>query len=488
MQLVMGIDIGTSSVKVVVADWQRGLLARSVRGYRVLQPSPGYAEQNPQDWLESAIAAIRDIDADLLQQVAGISFAGQMHAVVAVDEKFQPLTNALLWFDTRAQPIVDRLTGEVQASSAQTLQPDPTLPLAKIRWLHDCGQPDWRQVRYVLGAKDWVRCQFGGSARTDYSEASGTQLLNVQKLDWDKGLVHCAGLTPGQLPGVTHAASPDGQLSPELARRTGLPEGCPLFVGGGDLPVAMGLLDLGLGDVAINIGTSGQIVRRVECATSRKGCSYFASARLAGWLELIPLLSVGMSLKWWYGILGESVQAAVQSAHSGKLGATERPPLLFLPHLAGERPWHQHPLSSGGFWGLRTEHDAKDLSQAVLEGLALSLYEAYQTLWGEQGGKGSAGRIFLTGSQEFTQLLGDELSAVVGQPLYVRRYAEPTAQGAAFLAWLGLRGQVQGQPPNHWANEEVVSPDSEKAVHYKQLYPRYLRARELQAQLWSRDS
>ncbi|UOF92906.1 hypothetical protein LSG31_17020 [Fodinisporobacter ferrooxydans] len=480
---MMGIDLGTSSVKVIVSDWKQGIVARSIRSYDVQTPAFGYAEQNPNEWLHATIAAILEINTDILQQIAGIAFTGQMHAVLAIDESFRPLTPAMLWFDTRAHVEAQTLAREfrVKKLGCGDLVPDPTLPLSKIRWLRDKGNLDWSKAIYVIGAKDWIRCQFGGSLLTDGSEASGTQLFDVLAHDWDQSLVQAAGIEIQNLPKVVSSTSVDGGLCSGIAKQTRLPEGCPLFVGGGDFPTAMGLLDFTSGDVVINIGTAGQIATRTNSLRRKSGFTRFAEVHSKGWLELIPLLSIGLCMTWWHGILGNSGRDRVWPSGSSKRPSTH--PLVFLPQIAGERPWHPNPVSFGGFLGLRAEHSTDDLSLAVMEGVVMSVREAFDQLLGPS--EMASGRIFLTGSREFTLLMAEEISSALGRPIRVRHFTEPTAEGAAYLAFLGNKVADGTISPSQWSTETTVAPNAVKMEHYQSLYRLYQRARGLQSELHS---
>ena len=497
MQLAMGIDLGTSSVKVVALDWNRGIVAQSSEKYEVLSPCPGYAEQNPMDWFEATVTAIRKIDKEILNQIAAIAFTGQMHAVFPVDHQLRPMYNALLWFDSRSKPqaeAINRWLQSLKDDRYRTVSSDPTLPLAKIRWLQENADIDWIKVRCLMGAKDWLRCKFGGSLLTDVSEASGTQLLNETARNWDSILLRAAGISIEQLPTVTSSTNLDGTLSDSLAKQTGLPKGCPLIVGGGDFPVTMSLFHLEPIDIVINIGTSGQVASQVT-ASSRRNCgglNYFSQAISEEWLQVVPLLSVGMCISWWENILNVSSNGKTHymdmfsSDSSGPeneiLSSDASARLLFLPQISGERSWIDDPLSSGSFLGLRKDHNARDLSLAIVQGLAMSIREAYQSLTSHSIMQEH--RFYLTGSHKFTSMLAVEISSALGQPLFIRTFAEPTAQGAGLLAFLGAKIVAsQGVLPSQWTKEEQIVPNLLKQRYYEDTYPLYLKARKVVSSL-----
>ncbi|RIV18207.1 hypothetical protein D2Q93_14300 [Alicyclobacillaceae bacterium I2511] len=479
----MGIDLGTSGVKVVVSSPDKGVLAQSTRRYETQSMAPGFVEQNPQDWLNGTLAAISDIDKRLLKQVKGIGFTGQMHAAIPTDEHFQPMARAMLWFDTRSQDEAKQLVLQLNklGDRYRGFKPDPTLPLSKIRWLVNNGQLDWNGVRYVLGAKDWLRTQFGGTAKTDCSEASGTQLFDGHTLNWDPILVQISGISINQLPEIVSPIYEDGTVYAKLAAQTGLPEGCPLYVGGGDFPTAMGLFEFQPGDVVINIGSSGQIAISEGELRGDINSIYFASVYAGRWLKLIPLLAVGIALTWWQSISGKKEMNSEFS--EDRADPIRRPMVLFLPQIAGERSWNSNPIHSGGFFGLRAENTHEDLSRAVFEGISMSIREACEVLLGRS--KFSQGRVFVTGAREFTGKMAPEISSVLGIPVILRSFVEPTAEGAAFLALRGAKGDEKGSVPDQWFKEFTVLPDPKVSLRYQQLYPYYQRARNLQEALWA---
>lgn len=470
----MGIDVGTSGLKVVVVDHNLHVLAWREQSYGFNAPYKGWAEQPPQIWVDAAVSAIRHIDWNLRQRVRGIGFTGQMHGVVVVDENGVPLNNALLWFDHRA----DMLARELEVVGPNGVAVDPTLPLAKIIWLRRNAAINWARARFIVGVKDWVRIQFGGSVLTDFSEASGTQMFDLEKKDWDRSLVALAGLEVNMLPRIVSSGVADGEISKQMADLIGIPLGCTLFVGSGDLSAAVGCLDLNEGDVFINLGTSGQVGMWGK-PLKRQSVSRFADLQGQQELQLIPLLAIGMVTKWWSTIVGTKF-FDFEPSHA-------EPPIVFLPYISGERGWNPHPLASGGFYGLRMGHRSEDLGQAVIEGVAMSIREAYDFL--VQGHLRNQ-RVFLISSQQFGDFLKNDIAAVLGQPILMPRLVAPSAQGAARVAAHGTRGndELVSTHSSDSIEMEGVEPLDLRIQRYRRLYPIFGYLRKAQWQVLSRNN
>lgn len=468
----MGIDLGTSSVKVVVTDLSGTIQAISRQRYSIDLVKEDVEEQNADDWLMATITAVRHIEPKVLRNIRSIAFTGQMHAVVPVDSSYRPLAKALLWFDHRAYLEVEILRAKLmncKDSRYTHVQLDETLPLAKILWLQHQMNEQWSDIRCFLGAKDWLRCQFGGSAVTDFSEASGTQMFDEEMWIWDRYLIELAGIQVSQLPLIQSSFSIDGIVSPRMAELTGLPAGCSLLVGGGDFPCVAGLIKLKSNDVLINIGTSCQIATILPKEQGKIKESRFARVDQLGWLTVVPLLSFGMCIDWLSTIIGSDVYGKLKDV------STQNSPLLFLPQISGERSWHPHRLNAGAFLGLTSKHGPDDMVSAVIEGMVMSVKEAYIRL---QEHPLLNGRIILMGTKSFTDALAKEISAALNSSIYVYHFIEPTAEGAAFLAKRSLLGQDMSSMDQNGIPFHQVEPHAQRVEWYMKYYPIYERARE----------
>lgn len=473
----MGIDLGTSSVKIVVTDLTGHIQANSRQSYSTERLREEVEEQDANEWLKATITAIKMIDLCILQNIRSIAFTGQMHAVIPVDSFYYPLGKALLWFDHRAYLEAEKIRVKLNHSNVSrytSIQPDETFPLAKLMWLHDHMKSEWNSIRYFLGAKDWLRCQFGGSAVTDHSEASGTQLFDEETWNWDSYLVNISGITVSQLPTIQSSISKDGVVSTTMSERTGLPAGCPLIVGGGDFPCVAGLVQLQSNDVLINIGTSCQVASIFPKENNVSKVTKFARVDQQGYLYFVPLLSFGMCIEWLSSIVNEDVYEKLAC------GLASHSSLLFLPQLTGERDWHPDRLYSGAFLGLTSKHGVDDFVSAVIQGMVMSVKEAYEIM---QVNHEHHGRVIVTGTKSFTDALAIEIGSVLNSCIEVFHFKEPTAEGAALLAVRAISDVTKVLYDPHLISSYQVEPNMDKVDWYCKYYPLYKRARKINADI-----
>ena len=382
--MFLGIDIGTSSVKVVLIDPAQKVLAAAGEALGVQRPHPGFSEQDPAAWWRATEAALDAIAAkapDAMARVRGIGLSGQMHGAALLDAAHEVLRPAMLWNDTRA------------ASEAAALQADhpeicdiignPVMPgftAPKLLWVR-AHEPDiFERTALVLLPKDYVRLCLTGEAITDVSDASGTAWLDVGKRAWSDRALELTGMSRAQMPNVVEGTEPAGVLRGELARRWGIHGRVVVAGGGGDNATsACGIGAVTAGSAFLSLGTSGVLF----ASTARFAPNVDAAAHAFGhavpktWHQMGVILSASDSLEWLSRLLETPVPDLV-----GSLGARiERPsPVLFAPYLSGERTPHNSANLRGGFAGLGHEADRLAMTQAVLEGVAFAFVDCRDAL------------------------------------------------------------------------------------------------------------
>jgi xylulokinase len=382
--LLLGIDLGTSSVKAVVTDLAGALLGQAKADYTVTNPQAGWAETNPADWLAATVVAVRQ--ALLLSggEICGIGLSGQMHGLVATDAEGHPVRPAILWSDSRAVRQVasyQDLPDQVRARLANPLSPGMAGPL--LAWVATHEVDVYKNTRWALQPKDWIRTQLTGRFATEPSDASATLLYDFTTDAWDSEVIEALALDANMFPPILpHAGYHSGDLTVQGAHLFGLRPGIPVAAGAADTAAAAlgsGLVDVG--SAQLTIGTGAQIVTPVAALppginSANPVTHLYRSATQHGWYGMGAVLNAGLALGWVRQVLGASWQELYATA---SLNPSADDP-FFLPHLNGERTPYLDPDMRGAWTGLSPRHDRSRLLRAALEGVAFTIRDAVSCL------------------------------------------------------------------------------------------------------------
>jgi xylulokinase len=458
---IVGLDIGTSCAKAVAIDGDGDVLQVAEQGYGVSMPRPGWSEQHPEDWWRAAADVLECCDAE---NAVGIGLSGQMHGLVALDERDRPLRPAILWNDGRTQAqcreIEERLglEGFVALTGNRALA-GCTAP--SLLWVRE-HQPE---IRSILLPKDFVRLRICGERATDAVDASGTLLFDVAARSWSDDVLEALELERDWLPPVHE--------SPALAGLSG--RGVAVAAGAGDeaaAAVGAGVIDES-DPVSIVLGTSGVVVAALDgYAADPQGRAHsYCHAVPGGWHVLGVMLSAGGSLRWLRDLFDPraSFERLIAEASAWEPGSGG---LLFATQLAGERMPHADPDARGGFVGLRTHHDRGALVRAVLEGVAFGLRDSLELLDGLSG-RPQAARI--SGGGARSDLWLDIIAAVLDLPLEICHVQEGAAYGAAMLGGVAA-GVWDGVPDAVEACVRVsrtIEPRADWVARYAEMRPAY---------------
>jgi xylulokinase len=436
---LLGIDLGTSSVKVALTSTDGKVFAETAAAYAVSHPGPGWAETHPNHWWTATCAAtgaVLSARPDL--EVVGIGLSGQMHGVVTVDERGRPTRNAILWADTRAQPQVaayNLLPDVIRAGLANP--PSPGMAGPVLGWLAEHEPATVAATRWALQPKDWIRLRLVDAAATEPSDASATLLYSLADDGWDDTVVASLGIDPAILPMILPTSGTfAGPLTSLAAADLGLRSGLPIAAGAADAAAAA--LGSGLtktGDVQLTIGTGIQLVTPLNGPVlPEPGAGWpvvhcYRAATDMGHYAMAASLNGGSTLGWVREILGVSWAELYAAANYRPAGGEG---LVFLPHLHGERTPHLDPTMRGGWIGLSSEHTRTDLLHAALLGVACAAREALDALVAIQPAA-AVGPLRLAGggtaSAPWRQLVAD----VLGRELAAVEVPSASARGAAFL-------------------------------------------------------
>src|SRR5437667_5872689 len=456
METLLGIDLGTSGVKVALFAAEDGrVLADAFVDYPLYYPHPGWAEQNPADWWQATVTAIRAClssgsrSGAQPSDVKGIGLSGQMHGIVLLDQAHQVLRPCIIWADQRSDEQCRWMTERVGASRLIELVSNPALPgfsAPKLLWVRDNEPKSFAQTRTVLLPKDYIRYLLTGIAALEISDAAGTCLLDVKHGIWSQEVFNAIDLDPALFPAVIPADAVGGTITAQVAAATGLPVGTPVAGGGADnacCAVGNGIVTPGL--VLISIGTSGIVLAhatspQVDTSGPIPRVHTFNHAVPNAWYLMGVTQGAGLSLRWVRDNIGlperdlehwtrlDAYELLTREAEGVSPGSDG---LLFLPYLQGERTPHLDAYARGGWIGLSASHNRRHLVRAVLEGVAFSLKDCFAIIQ-EQGLE--LEQLRATGGGAKSLLWRQILADILGVQLVTTTAEEGPAFGAALLA------------------------------------------------------
>lgn len=473
-------DIGLTNCKAVLFGPAGSPLRSATRPYPTRRPASGLAEQDPADWWQAMVQATQSLwagDGITPSSVAAISVTGHMHSLVAVAPDGEVLGPAIILGDQRAvtqsEAISDSLgTDAIYRITGAAM--DPSMPAAKIRWLHEHDSARWRRSRWFLGVKDYVQYVLTGRVLTDPIDACATSLYDIRLGDWSAPLLEAAGVGREQLPEVRSSATIAGLLGRTAARALGLPSGVPVVVGAGD---DIEVLGCGLVDppgCIEHLGTTGSMLAVVSSPLlePKLGLELYPHAVSGMWVVGASMTTAGAALQWAADILGFAGPGeALISSEIRTDSATHD--VVFVPHLAGSRFPERIPDARAAWIGLELNVSRESLMRAAFEGVAFALrhmLEQVERLTGRQP------RLIASGA-DHAGSDWSQLRATIYQRPLLRLERDPTALGAAILAataaglYPDLRNAVRSMVAPAGRAEPALSLDL-----YETRYRRYLRA------------
>lgn len=379
--LYVGIDLGTSAVKLLLMDGAGKIEKIVSKEYPIYFPHPGWSEQKPEDWYEQTMAGLKELLADCdKSQVAGISFGGQMHGLVILDKDDQVIRPALLWNDGRTFEECDYLNNVIgkEKLSEYTANISFTgFTAPKILWVKNKEPENFAKIAKIMLPKDYIAYRLSGVHCTDVSDASGMLVFDVKNRCWSKEMLEICGIREEQMAKVYESYEAVGTVLPEIAQELGILQSVKVVAGAGDnAAAAVGTGTVGDGMCNISLGTSGTIFISSEKFGVDKFNALHAFAHADGHYHLMGcMLSAASCNKWWMDeIIGTKDYAAEQAAIR-KLGENH---VYFLPYLMGERSPHNNPNARATFIGMTMDTTRADMTQAVLEGVAFALRDSLE--------------------------------------------------------------------------------------------------------------
>ena len=381
--LYIGVDLGTSAVKLLLMDGEGRIQNIVSREYPLCFPHPGWSEQNPEDWLRQTVDGIRALTENCDRtQIAGIGCGGQMHGLVALDKDDKVLRPAILWNDGRTAGETEWLNteigkGKLSQYTANIAFAGFTAP--KLLWMRK-NEPDlFARIDKIMLPKDYINYMLTGVHSCDYSDASGMLLLDVEHKRWSKEMLEICGIKETQMPKLYESYEVTGTLKPDIAAELGLPETVRVCAGAGDnAAAAVGTGTVGDGACNISLGTSGTIFISSGKFGADPNNALHSFAHADGSYHLMGcMLSAASCNKWWMDdIIGTQDYASAQKEITDeKLGRSH---VFFLPYLMGERSPINDTDARGAFVGLTMDNSRADMTQAVLEGVAFAIRDSLE--------------------------------------------------------------------------------------------------------------
>lgn len=487
---IIAYDLGTTGNKATIFDDEGNLVSSAFSGYKTYYPKTSWVEQEPKDWWK----AIGSSNKELLEksgvkpsEIACLTFSGQMMGCVPVDKNSEPLGHALIWADQRGVKQAERLTSKLGKEYIYRIvghRPSASYSAAKIMWIKD-NEPDrFKRIYKVLQAKDFIAARMTGNFYTDYSDASGTNLFDINNLAWSDEIIEAAGLLKDILPEAVPSTKIVGKLKKSIALELGLTEGIPIIIGGGDgCCAAAGAGVIAPGTTYHYLGSSSWI----GIATGKPIIDPLM--RTFNWVHVIPGLysptgtmqAAGASYQWARDVLcpteikeAEEKGVSPYQIMDGKVAKIPAGSnnLLYLPYLMGERSPYWNPSAKGAFVGLTIKHTREHMIRSVMEGVALNM-RIIMNSFIEQGAEIDKIRLIGGGAKSsvWRRILADVFNKTIIIPNLLDK---ATSMGAALIGGVGVGIYSDFDFVNKMFKiKEIINPDENNSKIYNKIYPAF---------------
>ena len=419
MNYYIGIDLGTSSCKGILTNREGTVLAEHSVSYPVSTPHTNWSEQNPEDWYKAAVEILSTLSEGRETEVKGVGIAGQMHGLVMLDEHDEVIRPAILWNDGRSAEQTAYLNslGTLPALTGNIAFPGFTAP--KILWVKENEPENFAKAKKICLPKDYLAYKLTGVFSSEYSDAAGMLLLDVQNKRWSPEMCEICGITVDMLPTLFESYEATGKLKAEY----GLPSAILCAGAGDNAGAAVGTNTLRDGDCSISLGTSGTVFLPCDEFNTACGTALHNFAHASGKFHLMGcILSAASCNKWWIRDILDTGYGDPSEPNYGSTG------VYFLPYLTGERCPHNDVNARGAFVGLSANTTREDMDLAVLEGVAYALRDCV-----EAGGV-KIDKAVLCGGGAVSKVWQTVLANVLGADIYLTETEQGPSYGGALLA------------------------------------------------------
>lgn len=478
MAVVLGIDLGTSSVKAMLLDTKEGPLAVRAKGYGVDIPAPGFAQQAPEVWwasLKEVLGGLQEARPKEYGAVAAVGYSGQMHGLVLADAAGTAVRPAIIWLDQRSKRQMEeiyRKMTEEEMGAVFCNRVSSGFAFPSLLWVKEEEPEALEKAAYLFCPKDYLRMKMIGQAGTEVVDASSTCMFSTPDRDWAWNIIERFGLPRKLFPTVGEPLQIAGTVTRACARETGLPEGIPVIYGSGDQPAqSIGNGVCREGWLVSNIGTGGQISAFVQDPVYDKKLrtNTYCHAAPGGYTMLGATLCAGKSMGWakdelfhleGYGQINQEAALAPAGAEG----------LVYLPYLAGERTPHMDPDAQGMFFGIRLGQGRGHFLRAVMEGVTYSLRDCLEVM--QEAGI-DAQTVIASGGGASSGLWLQMQADILQKPVRACMVKEQACLGACILAGVGtglLSSLQEGCERFVRLDSRVYEPDVGKFGVYEEGY------------------
>jgi len=483
--MYLGIDIGTSAVKVCLADAGLSSVATESQPLTISHPRPGWSEQNPQDWWTAVRTATRALLAKnpgAADRLRAIGLSGQMHGAVLLDAGGAVLRPAILWNDGRSDAECTALEqAHPELAAIAGVRPMAGFTAPKLLWLHRHEPEIHARIARILLPKDYIGHRLHGGFVTDPCDAAGTWWFDEANRNWSDRLCAATATDPDWLPRVVPGTETAGTLTAEAAAELGLPAGLPVAAGAGD--AAAGAIVVGAvapGRGFVSLGTSAQLFVASDryAAAPDRGLHSYAHCLPGLWFQMAAMLNGARPMSWFAEAIGQPVAQLVAEADDARL---DRVP-LFLPYLTGERTPHGDTAIRGAFYGLGNDTGRAEMMRAIMDAIAYSLADACDAV-----GSVTAlpDPLLAIGGGTRSDLLLQTISDVLDRPVHRGRDADVgPALGAARLGAVACGAARTGDIGSVPETDKRFLPrptarHADRLEAYRALYPALQRLRDM---------
>jgi len=471
----IGVDLGTSAVKLLLMD-EKGKIHNIVsKEYPLDFPHPGWSEQRPEDWYEQSIIGMKELlEGFDKSKVAGIGFGGQMHGLVILDEEDNVIRPAILWNDGRTIKETDYLNNEIGKDvlskyTANIAFAGFTAP--KILWVKENEPENFKRIKKIMLPKDYLAYKISGTFCTDYSDASGMLLLDVQNKCWSKEMMEICHITREQLPDLYESYEVVGEVKADIARELDLASAVKVVAGAGDnAAAAVGTGTVGEGKCNISLGTSGTIF----ISSKKFGVDAYNALHsfdhADGYFHLMGcMLSAASCNKWWMDDILQTKEYGKEQEGIVKLGENQ---VFYLPYLMGERSPHNDPKARATFIGMTMDTTREEMTQAVLEGVTFGLRDSLEVAknLGIQ-----IERTKVCGGGAKSDLWKKMLANIMNLKVDIIESEEGPGYGGAILAAVGCGeyANVEEAAEQLVKVIDTVEPEADLVAKYEERYQKF---------------
>ena len=474
--MYLGIDLGTSGVKVILLDDNDKIIEQASASLTVSRPAPLWSEQDPSDWWQAtndAIATLKVKNSEALSSVVAVGLSGQMHGATLLDNNNNIIRPAILWNDGRCEQqckTIEAREPNTRAITGNIAMPGFTAP--KLVWLKENEPENFNKVAKVLLPKDYLRFLMTGDFASDMSDSAGTLWLDVEKRQWSEKMLTATDLTVEQMPALFEGTEITGYLTKDIAEQWGVNQ-VPVIAGGGDNAAgAAGIGVINPNEAFLSLGTSGVyfVANETYNPNPDSAVHTFCHCIPNTWHQMSVILSAASCLTWVTQLTGFKDEKSLLDEVE-KLDFSVPSSVIFLPYLSGERTPHNNPNAQGVFFGLGHNTDAAELGRAVLEGIAFAFNDGQEAL---MAAGTQIDTVSVIGGGSRSKLWGKILASVLNKPLTYRNGGEVgPAHGAARLAKVGANKVDASTVCVAGDIVHVIEPDQTMANYYETQKRKY---------------